>query len=40
MHEKGKSFKGEPSPGADILEGGQGLNQSGGTIVEPDLEQN
>ena len=26
MHEKGKSPEGEPSPGDDILEGGQGLN--------------
>ena len=27
MHEKGKSPKGEPSLGANILEGGQGLDQ-------------
>jgi len=40
MLDKGKSPEGEPSPGANILKGGQGLNQSGGSIVEPDLEQN
>jgi len=38
VHEKGTSPEGEPSPGPDILEGGQGLNQSGGSIAEPDLE--
>ena len=40
MHEKGKSPKGKPSPGADILEGGQGLNQSGESITEPNLAEN
>ena len=39
MHEKGKSPENEPSPKADILKGGQGLNQSGGSIAEPKLEQ-
>ena len=37
---KGKSPEGEPNPGADLLEGGQGLNQTGGSIAEPSLEQN
>jgi len=40
MYEKGKSLEGEPSPGADSLESGQGLDQSGESIAEPDLEQN
>jgi len=40
MHEKGKSPEREPSPGADTLEGGQGLDQSRGSIAEPHLEQN
>ena len=40
MHEKGKSPEGEPSPRANILEGGQGLKQSGGSIAESDLERN
>jgi len=29
MHEKGKSPEGGPSPGADTVAGGQGLDQSG-----------
>jgi len=40
IHEKGKSPEGAPSPGSNTLEGGEGLNQSGGSIVEPNLEQN
>ena len=36
--DKGKAPKGEPSPKIDNLEGGQGANQSGGSIAEP--EQN
>jgi len=40
MHKKGKSPRGEPSPRADNVEGGQGLNQSGGSIAEPISEQN
>jgi len=40
MLDKGMSPEGELSPGADILEGGQGVNQSRGSIVKPDLEQN
>jgi len=40
MPEKCKSPKGEPSPGANTLEGGQGLNQLGGSTAEPNLEQN
>jgi len=39
-HEKGKSPEGGPSPKANILEGRQSLNQSGGSVVEPDLKQN
>ena len=34
-----KVSQGEPSPRANILEGRQGLNQSGGSFTEPDLEQ-
>ena len=37
MHKKGESPGGEPSPGADNVEGGQGLNQSGESIAEPIL---
>jgi len=40
MHKKGKSPRGEPSPGADNVEDGQGLNQSGGSIAKPISEQN
>jgi len=40
MHKKGKSPEGEQSPGADAWEGGQGLDQLGGSIAEPHLEQN
>ena len=40
MHEKGKSTEGEASHGANTLEDGQGLNQIGGSIAEPSLEQN
>jgi len=40
MHEKGKPPKGEPSPGANTLQGGCGLNQSGGSTTELDLEHN
>jgi len=36
--DKGAALKGEPSPGTDNLEGGQGANQSGGSIVELDSE--
>ena len=39
MHEKGKSPEGEPGPGANILEGGQGLNQTGGSIAERSLSK-
>jgi len=38
MHEKGKSPEGEPRSRVDILECGQGLNESRGSIAEPDLE--
>jgi len=40
MHEKGKPPEGEPSPGDNTLEGGQGLDQSRGSIAEPSLEEN
>ena len=40
MHEKGKSLEGEPSPGTNTLEDGKGLNQIGGSVAEPSLEQN
>jgi len=40
MHEKDKSPESKPSPRADPLEGGQGLNQTRGSIAEPRLEQN
>ena len=40
MHGTGKSPEGEPSPGANTVEGGQGLDPSGRSIVEPSLEQN
>ena len=40
MHKKGKSPKGELSPGANNVEGGKGLNQLGASIAEPILEQN
>jgi len=40
MHEKGKSPMNGSGPGAVSSEGGQGLNQSGGSAVEPSLEQN
>jgi len=36
--DKGKTPEGEPSPGIDNLEGGQGANQSGRSIAKP--EQN
>jgi len=38
--DKDKTPEGEPSPGADIVEGGQGVNLSRGSVAEPDLEQN
>ena len=37
MVDKGKSPEGEISPGSGNIEGGQGANQSGGSIAEPDL---
>ena len=40
MIDNGKAPKGEPSPRFDSGEGGQRVNQSGGSIAEPDLEQN
>jgi len=40
MHERGKALDGEPSPGANTLEGGQGLKQTGKSVVEHNLEQN
>jgi len=38
--EKGKSSMNASGPGAVSLEGGQGLNQLGGSTAEPSLEQN
>ena len=40
MVDNGKSPEGETSPGSENMEGGQGANQSGGSIAEPDLGQN
>jgi len=40
IYEKDKSPEGESSPRADILKGGQGVNQSRGSVAEPDLEYN
>ena len=37
---KGKCPADGSGPGAGLLEGGQGLNQIGGSIAEPSLEQN
>ena len=34
--DKGKAPEGEPPPGTDNLQGGQGVNQSGGSIAEPE----
>ena len=40
IHEKGKSSMNGSRPGAVSSEGGQGLNQSGGSTAKPSLEQN
>ena len=40
MVDNGKAPEGETSPESDSVESGQGANQSGGSIAEPDLEQN
>jgi len=40
MVDNNKTPEGKPNPESDNVEGGQGANQSGGSIVEPDLEQN
>ena len=39
-HEEGKYPDDGSGPGAISLEDGQGLNQTGGSIAEPNLEQN
>ena len=39
-HKKGRSPMNGSRPGVVSSEGGQGLNQSGGSTVEPSLEQN
>jgi len=39
-YEKDKSPMNRSGPGVISSEGGQGLNQSGGSTVEPSLEQN
>jgi len=38
-HEKGKCLEDGSGPGADLLEGGQGLNQTGGSVAETSLKQ-
>jgi len=40
MVDNGKSPKGETSHGSGNMKGGQGVNQSGGSIAESDLGQN
>jgi len=40
IHKKGKSPMSGSGPRAVSSEGGQGLNQAGGSTVEPSLEQN
>jgi len=40
MVDNGKSPEGETSTGSKNMEGGQGANQSGGSIAEPNLGQN
>jgi len=40
MPDNGKTPEGEPSPGTNIMEGGQGVHQSRESIAEPALEQN
>jgi len=40
MREEGKCPEDGSSPGGDLLEGGQGLNQTGESVAEPSLEQN
>ena len=37
-HDKGKYPEDGSGPGAVSLEGGHGLNQTGGSIIEPSLE--
>ena len=39
-HEEGKYPEDGSGPGAVSLEDGQGLNQTGGSIAKPSLEQN
>jgi len=40
MVDNGKSLEGGTTPGSGNMKGGQGTNQSGGSIAEPDLGQN
>ena len=40
IHEKGKSHMNGSGPGAVSSEGGEGLNQLGGSTIEPSLKQN
>jgi len=40
MHKKGECLKDGLGTGADLLEGGQGLIQTGGSVAEPSLKQN
>ena len=39
-YEKGKSPEDGSASGAVSLEGGQGLNQTGGSTAKPNLDQN
>ena len=40
IHEKGGCLEDGSGPGANLLEGGQGLIQIGGSIAESSLKQN
>jgi len=40
MHEKGECLEDRSGPGANLLEGGQGLVQTGGSVAEPNLKKN
>jgi len=40
MHEKSECLADGSRPGADLLEGGQGLIQTEGSVVEPSLKEN
>ena len=40
MHEKGECLEDGSWPRADLLKGGQGLIQTGGSVAEPSLKKN